>query len=230
VKPFALIIPAAGAGLRMKTEIPKPFLSIDDKPILFHTLSSFLGLPGLVQVIVAVNDAYAEITGEILESLFSRTQVDFQVVSGGEERQHSILNGLQKVQDVELIAVHDAVRPFVHARKIEECCEVAAEVGGAVLGIRVRDTLKEVDEQHMILNTPDRSIFWQAQTPQVFRATLIKKAYELAWKENIAATDDASLVEQVGGRVKMVEGSSLNIKLTYPEDLEFAENILKGWE
>lgn len=227
---FALIIPAAGAGLRMKTEIPKPFLIIDDKPVLFHTLSSFSGLKGLVQVIVAVNDAYTERTREILESIFSGTQVDFQVVGGGKERQYSILKGLKKVEDVELIAVHDAVRPFVHAREVEECCKVAAESGGAVLGIKVRDTLKEVNTQKVILNTPDRSVFWQAQTPQVFQASLIKEAYKIALKKHITATDDASLVERIGGKVKMVEGSSLNIKITYPEDLKFAQNILKDWE
>jgi len=231
VSRLALIIPAAGSGSRMKAELPKPFLEVNGKPILYHTLNSFGKIEGLAKVVVVVHPGYSSQADEILKSLFYNTKVSYQIAEGGKERQYSILNGLQKVEDdVELIAVHDAVRPFVDPRDVEKCCKVAAENGGAVLGVRARDTLKQVDKNNVILNTPDRSLFWQAQTPQIFRLELFKKAYETAMKKNTIATDDASLVEKIGGKVVMVEGNSLNIKITYPEDLIFAEKILQGRE
>lgn len=214
----------------MKAEVPKPFLMLGKQPILFHTLKRFGKIEGLVQVIVAVDNRYQSNAEEILNSIFETTEVSYQVVEGGKERQYSILNALKKVDNSDLVAVHDAVRPFVKTSEIEKCCKTAVKTGGAVLGIKVRDTIKEVNKDDTILKTPDRSRFWQAQTPQVFQTALIKKAYEAAVKENVNATDDAALVERIGAKVKMVEGSASNIKITFPEDLILATHILKKWE
>jgi len=230
VRRITLIIPAAGSGSRMKAEVPKPFLMLGKQPILFHTLKRFGKIEGLVQVIVAVDNRYQSNAEEILNSIFETTEVSYQVVEGGKERQYSILNALKKVDNSDLVAVHDAVRPFVKTSEIEKCCKTAVKTGGAVLGIKVRDTIKEVNKDDTILKTPDRSRFWQAQTPQVFQTALIKKAYEAAVKENVNATDDAALVERIGAKVKMVEGSASNIKITFPEDLILATHILKKWE
>jgi len=214
----------------MKAEIPKPFLEVKGKPILFHTLKRFGEIEDLVQVIVAVDSRYHSNAEEILSSLFDTNKVNYQIVKGGKERQYSILNALHKVDNSELVAVHDAVRPFVKTSEIEKCCKTAVETGGAVLGIKVRDTIKEVNNENTIVKTPDRSLFWQAQTPQVFQTALIKKAYETAITDNVIATDDAALVERIGAKVKMVEGSALNIKITFPEDLILATYILEKWE
>ncbi len=127
---------------------------------------------------------------------------------------------------MDLVLVHDAVRPFVKLVHVEACCRAACETGAALLGIPAKDTMKRVDDRRIVRETPRRSSMWQAQTPQVFRKTLLVKAYERAAKDQFTGTDDASLVERLGEAVKMVEGDRMNMKLTYPLDLQLAELII----
>ncbi|HET8866356.1 MAG TPA: 2-C-methyl-D-erythritol 4-phosphate cytidylyltransferase [Gracilimonas sp.] len=223
---LSLIIPAAGSGVRMGSEVPKPFIKIGDKTILEHTISNFLDLPNLVQVIVATSEEYKEVVGSVFKSFAS--DVEFRVVKGGSERQHSIYNALQYLsEDAQLVAVHDAVRPFVRKDLISKCCVVAGKIGGAVLGVPAKDTIKKVDGDGNVEMTPDRSSLWQAQTPQVFQKKLLIEAYEDAIRSNFIGTDDASLVERMHGRIQMVEGDRENLKITYPIDLKVAELILR---
>ncbi|MEQ8523829.1 2-C-methyl-D-erythritol 4-phosphate cytidylyltransferase [Gracilimonas sp.] len=222
---LSVIIPAAGSGERMASDIPKPFLKVGSKTILEHTISRFLEVPDVVQIIVATSKKYIP----EIKSIFDQvpTTLDIQVVEGGKERQFSIYNALKLVSpNSELVAVHDAVRPFVRKQLIEECCSVASKVGGAVLGVPAKDTIKRVDKNKVIEDTPNRSFLWQAQTPQVFQKALLMKAYESALKDHFVGTDDASLVERVGGVIQMVEGDRENLKITYPIDLKIAELIL----
>ncbi|MDR9419305.1 2-C-methyl-D-erythritol 4-phosphate cytidylyltransferase [Gracilimonas sp.] len=223
---LSVIIPAAGSGKRMGTETPKPFLKVGGKPILQHTIVNFVGLPQVSQIIIAASsENFSEV--ESICSSFTQKVNYFVIVEGGSERQQSIENAIQKVgDDIDLVAIHDAVRPFIRASLINKACEVAEQVGGAVIGIPSKDTIKQVDEDLIIKLTPDRASLWQAQTPQVFKTELLKKAYSAA--SNFVGTDDASLVERIGGTVKMIEGGPENIKITYPFDLKVAASILEG--
>ncbi|MAO65333.1 MAG: 2-C-methyl-D-erythritol 4-phosphate cytidylyltransferase [Balneola sp.] len=226
---LSLIIPAAGSGVRLGSDIPKPFIKIGDKTILEYAISRFTALPNLVQVIVATSKGYISTVKGIAGNISS--DIDFVVVEGGRERQFSIHNALQHVSgEAELVAVHDAVRPFIRPHLIAECCEVAAKIGGAIIGVPAKDTIKKVNEIGRVIETPDRSVLWQAQTPQVFRKSLIIEAYRSAIDTEYVGTDDASLVEKIGGQVHMVEGDRENLKITYPVDLKIAELILSEHE
>lgn len=209
----------------MRKEVPKPFLTLRGQTILERTLSVFMPLGSLRQVIVATSGEFAAEARHIMESVLPE-DIAGQAVIGGEERQHSIHNALERTADVDLVLVHDAVRPFVKLAHVEACCRAASETGAALLGIPAEDTMKRVDDRHIVRETPPRSLMWQAQTPQVFRKTLLVKAYERAAQDQFTGTDDAALVERLGETVKMVEGDRMNMKLTYPLDLQLAELII----
>lgn len=224
---FAVIIPAAGSGSRMQSELPKPFLPLGDHTILWHTIHAFLNAEGLVQVIIPTSKEYFDRVHEIIHSL-PTNPVQFNVVEGGSERQFSISNGLSLLQDsVEIVAVHDAVRPFINLDLINRCSSEALECGGAIIAVPAKDTIKKIGLDGRIVETPDRSILWQAQTPQIFKKEILCRAYEEAILGGFVGTDDASLVERLGEMVKVVEGDRENLKITYPVDLEIAELILK---
>lgn len=226
MKNITLIVPAAGSGQRMQTEVPKPFLQLAGKTILEHTISCFYGLPGLSQIIIPASKAYVSRIREILEPQFPEA-VALHVIEGGAERQLSIQKALQITEGAELVVIHDAVRPFVKKSDIQNCCEVAADQGGAVLGVPVKDTIKKVDDRFIIDQTPERKTLWQAQTPQVFKAEIILEAYRQARVDHFIGTDDASLVERLGQTVAMVRGDYQNIKITYPLDLKLAQLLLE---
>lgn len=224
VPSFSLIIPAAGAGRRMGTEIPKPYLMLNGKMVLERTLSCFSGLHSLQQVIVSTSDSFVDQTKEMLDRLFRET--DTEVVCGGERRQDSIYNAFQKVSDsIQYIAVHDAVRPFIKPEKIKKCLLSSAEMGAAIVGVPVKDTIKQANIDGVIDCTPDRSLLWQAQTPQIFRKDLYREAYRYARDNDIEVTDDASLFEASGKDVRIIEGDRENFKLTYPIDFRIAEML-----
>lgn len=224
---LALIVPAAGKGERLGGEIPKPYIDINGVTILEYTLSSFKDVSGLGEVIVSTSEEYMEKTSSILEKVFP--EIKHSVVEGGAERQDSIRNALEKISDkTGLIAVHDAVRPFVKKEEIESCIEEAFRSGGAVLAIPARDTIKVARKNLEIEDTPDRKKLWQAQTPQIFWAALLREAYQYAAEQNILGSDDSSLVEKIGGKVVLVEGSSENFKITHPHDLRIARHLILG--
>ena len=223
---FDLIIPAAGAGRRLNRDTPKPFIEISGKTILEHTISRFVPLPDLRKIIVAGSVEHREEVQEILEQSVPDT-VSSVWVEGGAERQHSIYRALQKVGDVELVAVHDAVRPFIRREVIRRAVRAASEFGGSVVGIKVKDTIKKADEERTIVETPDRNYLWQAQTPQIFRKEVILEAYGKARDDDYLGTDDASLAERLGYGIKIIEGERDNLKITYPIDLKLAEILLE---
>lgn len=210
----------------MQNDTPKPFLQLGERTILEQTIGRFLELKGLQQIIVATSEAYLETTQMILDKLLPK-DIEGRSLQGGATRQGSILNALQKALDSDLIIVHDAVRPFVKPSSIRHCCDVAEEIGGAVLGVLAKDTIKRTDEDRMIRETPDRKYLWQAQTPQVFQKAILFKAYRKAKDDNFVGTDDASLVERIHSNVKMVEGQRSNFKITYPLDLQLAQLLIE---
>lgn len=225
MRSLSVIIPAAGSGVRMGAEVPKPFIKLGDRTILEHTISRFTESPLVGQIIIATSASYVTEIEAMQHEL--PDSISFHVVEGGSERQYSIFNALKVVsKDMKFVAVHDAVRPFIRAELIAACVEVAREKGGAVVGVPAKDTIKKVNKDELITSTPDRSYLWQAQTPQVFQRSLLMKAYESALQDDFVGTDDASLVERIGGEVKMVMGDRENLKITYPIDLQIAELIL----
>lgn len=225
----ALIIPAAGSGSRMKKETPKPYLQLSGKTILELTIRRFLSLEGLRQVIVPTSPEYVEEAEIILQNI-TPEEVSTISIEGGDERQDSIHNALERVSKVDLVIVHDAVRPFVKEEHIASCCEVAADTGGAVLGVPAKDTIKRIDDNRLIRETPSRKYLWQTQTPQVFRKEIILEAYEQAIEDDFTGTDDSSLVERLGRQVKMVEGDRSNFKITYPLDMKLAKLLMQESE
>ncbi|MEX0995324.1 MAG: 2-C-methyl-D-erythritol 4-phosphate cytidylyltransferase [Balneolaceae bacterium] len=226
---FALIIPAAGAGSRMGKNLPKPYLTVAGKTILEHTVERFAGVPGLRQLVIVTSESHFSQTMKIIRGVEDlHEDVKVSTVKGGAERQDSIANALSElIDEIELVAIHDAVRPFVDRKDIVNCLNKAGETGAAILAIPVQDTVKKVDDKLVIQQTPDRRFLWQAQTPQIFKKELITEAYKFAENSNFSGTDDASLVEYFGGRVSVVEGSRDNFKITYPLDLEVAELLLQ---
>ncbi|MBO6523392.1 MAG: 2-C-methyl-D-erythritol 4-phosphate cytidylyltransferase [Balneolaceae bacterium] len=223
---LAVIIPAAGSGSRMGARVPKPFLKLRGVSILEHTIRAFARVDEVDQIIVSTSSEWIIEVKTILEN-FKGEVKSLDVVVGGKERQDSIYNAFSKISvEIDLIAVHDAVRPFICKELIKECCETASAVGGAIVAVPAKDTIKKVNIDLVINSTPDRSDLWQAQTPQIFQKNLLIEAYDSAIQEKFMGTDDASLVERIGGVVKIIEGDRRNLKITYPIDLKVAELIL----
>lgn len=209
----------------MKNKTPKPYLVLSGRTILEHTIRRFQPLEDLQQIIVATSDAFLDDARQILGNISGN--IDRECVLGGKERQHSIRNALGLVGDADLVIVHDAVRPFVKLNHIEACCQAASEIGGAVLGVPAKNTIKRIDDEQIIQETPSRKYLWQTQTPQVFRKELIVEAYSKAIEDDFIGTDDSSLVERLGQKVKMVKGEQSNFKITYPLDLKLAKLLIE---
>jgi 2-C-methyl-D-erythritol 4-phosphate cytidylyltransferase len=221
----AAIIAAAGAGRRMKTDRPKQLLSLSGTPIIVHTVRKFNASPLIEYIIVAApREAVDEIRGLIDDAGFEKPVT---VVEGGERRQDSVAIALaQLLPDTTLVAVHDAVRPFVSLAEIENVVQEAARTGAAILAVPIVDTVKQV-EKELIESTLTREHLVLAQTPQVFRTEILKEAFEHALKDEYYGTDESSLVERLGIPVSIVRGSERNIKITRPSDLTLAQVFLE---
>jgi 2-C-methyl-D-erythritol 4-phosphate cytidylyltransferase len=216
-------VPAAGSGLRMGG-VRKAFLELSGQPTLLHALRPFLAETRVVAVVVALAPEDAASPPSWLVELAPRVRV----VAGGATRSQSVRSAIAALPaDLDVIAVHDAARPLVTAGVVSECVALALAGFGAVAGCPAVDTLKRVDAEGSVLDTPDRSSFWHAQTPQVFPAGVLRAAYTDLGAEG---TDDSALVERVGSgvRVKMVDAGPSNLKVTRPEDVPLAEAILRG--
>ncbi len=222
----AAIIPAAGIGKRMGLSMPKQCYELGGKPILAHTLQRIGQADSIGSIILVVPSDHKDWAERLVQE-YQLAKVT-QVIAGGEHRQDSVQAGLTALPDnIELVLVHDGVRPFVELSVIENCLAEAQRSGAAMVAVPVKDTLKVVSSDKIIEQTVDRSGVWQAQTPQAAKVSLLKKAYEEAAKQkDFIATDEAALLERINIPVKVVEGSEKNIKITRPEDLILAKAIL----
>jgi 2-C-methyl-D-erythritol 4-phosphate cytidylyltransferase/2-C-methyl-D-erythritol 2,4-cyclodiphosphate synthase len=219
------IIVAGGDGRRMGGDLPKQFLPLGGRPLLDRTLSAIAASARVDGIVLVLPPTFPE---EGKESYRSVEKV-LAVVDGGEQRQDSVRNALAAVpEDAEIILVHDAVRPFVSEELLERCVDLAREHGAVVPVVPVRDTVKQWDRGERTLRTRDRSELMLAQTPQGFRAGILRDALRKAREEGRQGTDDASLVEGAGYSVIPVPGEEANIKITIPEDLRMAEGLLRG--
>lgn len=215
-------VPAAGMGRRMGG-VRKAWLELAGRPVLEQALRPFLERPDVVAVCVALAAADATDVPEWLLSLDRRVTV----VQGGATRAESVALAVEALpEEVDVVLVHDAARPLVPSAVIQRVVEQASAGTGAVAGLPATDTLKRVDETRRILSTPSRDGMWRAQTPQGFPAALLRRAIAALRDDPTMAgrvTDDASLVEAIGGEVVMVMGSPRNLKVTHPADLPLAE-------
>jgi 2-C-methyl-D-erythritol 4-phosphate cytidylyltransferase len=219
---YTFIVAAAGQGKRMGLGYPKQFLEYEGRPIFIKILEKIEKNPMVTDIVVVTNKDNLKMVEEICKNYDIKKLKC--VVSGGKERQDSIYNALLEIDEDGIIAVQDGVRPFIEDGFIEESykmLESNSDIDGVVIGVPVKDTIKIIDEDGLIKSTPDRSILVAAQTPQVFRGTILKSAYESAKKQEYLGTDDSSLVERIGGRIKIIPGSYGNIKITTQEDLKY---------
>lgn len=220
------IILAAGKGARMKAELNKQYLILKDKPIIAHTLTVFENCPLIDEIILVINPEEKEICKTRILERFKFKKIT-QLVSGGAERQESVHNGLNAVdQRAEIVLIHDGARPLVTSKIIERCVQGAKAYGAVSAGVPIKETIKIMTKDRFVQYTPKREDVWITQTPQAFRIDMIREAHDFAIRHEVLGTDDAMLVEHMGGKVKMVEGDYENLKITTPEDLIAAEAIL----
>jgi 2-C-methyl-D-erythritol 4-phosphate cytidylyltransferase len=220
VRDVAVVLPAGGVGRRLGARTPKQFLTIDRVPILGVTARRFARHPAVAEIVVAAPAALVRRTAALLERHAPGARI--VVVPGGPERQDSVREALRAVSDrARLIVVHDAVRPFVTRGVIDGVLDAARASGAAVCALPVAETLKRVRDG-VVEATVDRSGLWAVQTPQAFRAELLREAHDKARRDGFVGTDEAMLVERLGHPVCVVRGHEGNVKITTPEDLRRA--------
>ena len=219
------IVPAAGIGRRYGEGTNKPFETLGNKPLLIWAIETLQSLPEITEIIPVVKEPDIEPCRRLFEE-YAITKVR-RIVPGGRERQDSVFRGLSIIEDRQsLVLVHDGVRPLIDRSVIRKALRQLEGYDGVVVGVPLKDTVKEVHEG-LVRKTPPRDLLWAVQTPQIFHYQSLHDAYEKAMAASFYATDDSALVEQNGGRIKMVQGSYTNIKVTTPEDIYIAEVLLR---
>ena len=215
---YALIV-AGGRGTRIKSDLPKQFLSLNGLPVLMHTIRAFRNYSASIEIVVVLpEDQIANWHALCSEFKF---EVPVTVKPGGETRFQSVKRGLEKMKEG-LVAIHDGVRPLVSQEIISESFRIAAEKGSAVAAVPLKESIRIVEDEST--KAMDRSKFKLIQTPQTFRVSMVRKAYEM--KEDISLTDDASVAEKAGHAISLFEGSYDNIKITTEDDFVVVEALL----
>lgn len=219
----SVVIPAAGSGTRFGSETPKQFLLLGGRAVIAYTIRRFIESPRVDQVVVSVSLDRHETLRTIIASEHWK---NVSVVAGGETRQESVLRGLEALPpDTTLVAVHDAVRPFFSTALFDSLVDAADEHGAAVPVLELTDTIHHVD-QGFVVDTPDRSEFGLAQTPQCFRVEVLRKVLTRATSEGFTATDEAGAARRFGYKVRAIPGEAGNFKITHQDDFRRAEGIV----
>lgn len=219
---IVVIVPAAGTGSRFGGQIPKQFLTLAGKPIIQHVIERFLLDEAVARVVVPVSEL-------LLASVRQSGTDRVTWVAGGETRQQSVIRGLAEAGDAEVIAVHDAARPLFSQELFHAVVEGAREFGAALPVVPVSDTIHVMNDDATVASTLDRSMLGAAQTPQGFRAEILREVLDRAQREGIDGTDEAGLAARFGYKVHGVPGDPRNLKITLPEDLEIAESYMSQW-
>ena len=230
---YAARVLSAGSGSRMKSHIPKQYMMLKDRPLIYYSLKAFED-SGVDRIVLVCAENYIDYCRREIVEKYGLKKVT-AIVAGGAQRYDSVYQGLKVVSDCRYVLIHDGARPMLDGTIIENSMSAVVDNKACVVGMPVKDTIKVSDEAGYACQTPDRAHLWQIQTPQTFDYKLIRQAYEktledmAAGKEVPSITDDAMIVEYFGGtRVKLIEGSYRNIKVTTPEDLIIAEAFLAG--
>jgi len=211
----------------MNMSINKQFIKLNNKEIIAYTIEKFYKHYNIQDIVVVIKKEEVEFFNkEIIEKYkFENIKIAF----GGNERQDSVYNGLKSLDSkCDIVLIHDGARPFVSEETVNKSIQEAKNYKAIVVGVPVKDTIKVVNDNNDIVDTPDRSKLWAVQTPQTFDYNILLKSYEDAFKYDFYGTDDAMLVERIGYKVKMIEGSYNNIKITTQEDLNIGAQILKS--
>lgn len=221
------IVLAAGKGSRMQTEIPKQYLSVCGKPILYYALHAFEQSSVDRIVLVAGQEDLAYCKKEIVEKY--HLQKVQKIVAGGTERYWSVYNGLQACEDTDYVLIHDSARPCIRVQRIEEMVEEVQKVKACTLGVPVKDTIKLVDEDNYGIDTPPRQYLWQIQTPQAFLyADLLEAYHRMSQDDATDITDDTMIVERyLHRKTKIIQGDYSNLKITTPDDISIVENFFE---
>ena len=226
------IVLAAGQGKRMNSEVPKLYIELQNKPVIYYTLRAFQESACIGRVVLVVESGQVERVKTELVKHYGFSKVT-DIIEGGKERYDSVWCGLQHVQEDSYVFIHDGARAFVTEEIIKRAYENVIKYKACVVGMPVKDTIKIADKDSIVSDTPNRSQMWQVQTPQAFEVSLIVEAYREFMDNSCKiemnnVTDDSMLVERLGKcKVKLVEGSYNNIKITTAEDIALAEAILK---
>ena len=216
-----VILLAAGSSTRMPG-VDKMFVSLCGQPLISYSLGVFHDLARVRSIVVCMSERNIAQGLRLVESRGWGKIAD--VVLGGDRRQDSVRNGLERIGNVDWVAVHDGARPIVSGELIMRCIEGAEQTGASVAAVPVKDTIKVAGEDDIVVDTPSRETLWAAQTPQLFRRDLLLRAHESVSED---VTDDAAMVERIGGKVRLIKGSYENIKVTTAEDLTIAEALLR---
>lgn len=216
----SVIIVAGGIGNRMQSEVPKQFLLLKNKPILCHTIEKFNSFDMSISIVLVLPENQFEYWKDLCKK-YSFT-IDHQLVKGGETRFESVKNGLDLISDDQLVAIHDGVRPLISENVIKNCFLKAEDSGASIPVVSINESLRSLtNDGSRIINRDEIKL---VQTPQVFKSSIIKKAYNQAFQESF--TDDASVLESDGGSVTLVDGNRENIKITQALDLKIAEALI----
>jgi 2-C-methyl-D-erythritol 4-phosphate cytidylyltransferase len=207
----------------MRAATAKAFLELAGTPMAVYALRTLSRVADVESIVLVISTEQEARVRQIIQR-FGPWPSPVQLVPGGVERQDSVAAGLTLVQAADLVLVHDAARPFVSPACVQACVDTAATHGAAIAAVAAHDTVKLVGPDSVIAETLDRSRVWLAQTPQVFRAALLREAYAKATRDGYVGTDDAELVERLGHSVRIVPGEPTNLKITTPDDLQWA-----GW-
>ena len=221
-----VVIVAAGTGSRMNMGINKQFIKLEGKEIIAYTIEKFYNNSNIEDIVVVVKEDESEFFKKEILDKYNFKNV--KIAYGGKERQDSVYNGLKLLDEkCDVVLIHDGARPFVSDKIIDKSIEEAKEHKAIVVGVPEKDTIKVIDNDKNIVDTPNRSVLWAVQTPQTFDYNILIDAYKDAFKNKFYGTDDAMLVERLGYKVKMLEGSYNNIKITTQEDLNVGSQILR---
>jgi len=220
----AAIVAAAGKGERLKSKVRKPFVILGKEPILVWALRVIESCAQIEEIVVVVNQAdLAKARSAVSKARLKKVK---KIVAGGKRRLDSVRNGLAEVSEgADYVIVHDGCRPFIDKKIVSSVIDEAAIFGAAIPCVAVKPTIKEVEKGNFVAATLNRQLLAEVQTPQAFKKEILMRAYEKALAEGMDATDDAALVERLGIKVKVVEGSHKNIKITTPEDLKYAKML-----
>ena len=223
------IILAGGSGLRFQSQLTqkKQFIQFNEEPLFFKSLRCFDSSNQFGKIVISLPKDDINYYRKSVMNLSLKSKIDF--VIGGKTRQDSVMNAFNKIKDLyDIVVIHDGVRPFIKKQWIKKIIQQTNNFDGAIIAIPSSDTLKISKDKKKITKTINRDEVWCAQTPQSFKVSILKKAFKYSIKNNFLATDESQLVEQIGGKVALVLGDTLNIKLTQTDDLIIAQAILGG--
>lgn len=218
---YAVIV-AGGAGTRMGSSLPKQFMLLKEKPVLYYTLKTFLEAYDDIQIILVLPVDYTDMGQEIIDAYFEKDRI--RITAGGDSRFQSVKNGLALVEDESVVFIHDAVRCLATVDLVHRCYEQAVETGSAIPVVASKDSVRIVNEEGS--DAVDRNTVMLVQTPQTFHSKIVLPAFQIDYKDKF--TDEATVVEAFGLKVSLVQGEENNIKITRPIDLLIAEKILEG--